>query len=83
MDFVEVGVIVDFFVCKIMDWGKVKFECDKKVKEFKKKVMMIEIKEVKYCLMIDLYDMGIKIKCVECFFKVGKKVKVMIFFCYC
>lgn len=65
-----------------MDWGKVKFERDKKAKESKKKATTIEIKEVKYRPTIDPHDMGIKTKRAERFLKEGKKVKVTIFFRY-
>ncbi|MEM9408713.1 MAG: translation initiation factor IF-3 [Acidobacteriota bacterium] len=82
LDLVEVGATADPPVCKIMDWGKVKFERDKKAKESKKKATTIEIKEVKYRPTIDPHDMGIKTKRAERFLKAGKKVKVTIFFRY-
>ena len=65
-----------------MDWGKVKFERDKKARESKKKATVIEVKEVKYRPTIDPHDMGIKTKRAERFLKAGKKVKVTIFFRY-
>ncbi len=65
-----------------MDWGKVKFERDKKAKESKKKATTIEVKEVKYRPTIDDHDFDIKTKRAERFLKEGKKVKVTIFFRY-
>ncbi len=82
LDLVEVGANADPPVVKIMDWGKVKFERDKKARESKKKATVIEVKEVKYRPTIDPHDMGIKTKRAERFLKAGKKVKVTIFFRY-
>ncbi len=76
------GPTADPPVVKILDWGKAKFERDKKAKESKKKSTTIEIKEVKYRPTIDPHDFGIKTKRAERFLKEGKKVKVTIFFRY-
>ena len=82
LDLVEVGPTADPPVVKILDWGKAKFERDKKAKESRKKATTIEIKEVKYRPTIDPHDFGIKTKRAERFLKEGKKVKVTIFFRY-
>jgi translation initiation factor IF-3 len=82
LDLVEVGATADPPVVKIMDWGKVKFERDKKARESKKKSTTIEVKEVKYRPTIDEHDFDIKTKRAERFLKEGKKVKVTIFFRY-
>lgn len=82
LDLVEVGPNADPPVVKILDWGKVKFERDKKAKESKKKTVQIEVKEVKYRPTIDPHDFDIKTKRAERFLKEGKKVKVTIFFRY-
>ena len=82
LDLVEVGATADPPVVKIMDWGKVKFERDKKAKEAKKKATTIEVKEVKYRPTIDEHDFQIKTKRAERFLGKGKKVKVTIFFRY-
>lgn len=82
LDLVEVGPNADPPVVKILDWGKAKFERDKKAKESKKKATTIEVKEVKYRPTIDPHDFEIKTKRAERFLREGKKVKVTIFFRY-
>ena len=82
LDLVEVGPNADPPVVKILDWGKAKFERDKKAKESKKKATTIEVKEVKYRPTIDPHDFEIKTKRAERFLRAGKKVKVTIFFRY-
>jgi translation initiation factor IF-3 len=82
LDLVEVGPTADPPVVKILDWGKVKFERDKKARESKKKTQQIEVKEVKYRPTIDPHDFDIKTRRAERFLKEGKKVKVTIFFRY-
>jgi translation initiation factor IF-3 len=80
LDLVEVGPTADPPVVKIQDWGKVKFERDKRAREAKKKQTQIEIKEVKYRPTIDPHDFDIKTRRAEKFLYDGKKVKVTIFF---
>ena len=82
LDLVEVGPTADPPVVKILDWGKVKFERDKKARESRKKTQQIEVKEVKYRPTIDEHDFSIKTKRAERFLGEGKKVKVTIFFRY-
>ncbi len=82
LDLVEVGPNADPPVVKILDWGKMKFERDKKARESKKKTQTIEIKEVKYRPTIDGHDFDIKTKRAERFLREAKKVKVTIFFRY-
>ena len=82
LDLVEVGPNADPPVVKILDWGKVKFERDKKARESRKKTQTIEIKEVKYRPTIDPHDFGIKTQRARRFLSAGKKVKVTIFFRY-
>lgn len=78
----EVGPTSDPPVVKILDWGKAKFERDKKARESKKKTQVIEVKEVKYRPTIDAHDFEIKTKRAAHFLSKGKKVKVTIFFRY-
>lgn len=80
LDLVLVSEKVDLLVCWIMDYGKFKFEQEKKVKEVKKKLYQIEVKEVKMCYKIDQYDYDVWIGQVQCFFKVGDKVKCIVIF---
>ena len=80
LDLVEVGAEADPPVVKIMDWGKVKFERDKKARESRKKAQVIEVKEVKYRPTIETHDFEIKTNQARRFLEKGKKVKVTIFF---
>jgi translation initiation factor IF-3 len=80
LDLVEVGPNADPPVVKILDWGKEKFEREKKAREARRKTQQVEIKEVKYRPTIDPHDFDIKTKRAEKFLQEGKKVKVTIFF---
>ncbi len=82
LDLVEVGPEADPPVVKIMDWGKVKFERDKKARESRKKTTTVEVKEVKYRPTIESHDFDIKTKRARRFLTEGKRVKVTIFFRY-
>ncbi|MEM8964435.1 MAG: translation initiation factor IF-3 [Acidobacteriota bacterium] len=82
LDLVEVSPNADPPVCKIMDWGKAKFERDKKAREAKKKTHVIEVKEVKFRPTIDDHDFGIKLDRARRFLSKGKKVKITVFFRY-
>ncbi len=63
-------------VCKIMDYGKFKFEQAKKAKENKQKV--VELKEVQLSMTIDVGDLNVKAKHATRFLEQGNKVKVTI-----
>ncbi len=67
-------------VCKIMDYGKYKFEQGKREKEQRKNQKVIEIKEVRLSATIDLHDMEVKAKNAVKFLTNGDKVKVSIRF---
>lgn len=67
-------------VCKIMDYGKYRFEQTKKEKEAKKNQKVIELKEVRLSLNIDVGDINTKVNQATKFFKDGAKVKVSIRF---
>ncbi|MEM8930072.1 MAG: translation initiation factor IF-3 [Acidobacteriota bacterium] len=82
LDLVEVGPNADPPVVKVMDWGKAKFEREKKAKEAKKNATTIEVKEVKFRPTIDDHDFGIKLNRAKRFLSKGKKVKVTVFFRY-
>jgi len=75
LDLVEVGPNADPPVVKILDWGKEKFEREKKAREARRKTQQVEIKEVKYRPTIDPHDFEIKTKRAEKFLQEGKKVK--------
>ena len=60
LDLVEVGAGADPPVCRILDWGKVKFDREKKSRESRRRSTVIDIKEVKYRPTIDKNDFDIK-----------------------
>ncbi|MFN7962728.1 MAG: translation initiation factor IF-3 [Thermoanaerobaculia bacterium] len=80
LDLVEVGAAADPPVVRILDWGKVRYERQKREKESKKKATVIEIKEVKYRPTIDDHDFDIKTAHARKFLEKGNKVKVTVFF---
>ena len=65
-------------VCKIMDWGKYKFELAKKEKENRKNQKIVELKEVQLSMTIDVGDLKVKEKQARKFLEAGNKVKVSI-----
>lgn len=80
LDLVEVGADADPPVVKVMDWGKTRFEKEKRAKESKKRAAVIEVKEVKFRPTIGENDFMIKAKRAIRFLKKGKKVKITVFF---
>ena len=82
LDLVEVGAGAEPPVCRILDWGKMKFEREKKARESRKKATTIDVKEVKYRPTIDTNDFDIKTSKARQFLSKGKKVKVTVFFRY-
>ena len=67
-------------VCKIMDYGKYRFDQAKREKENKKNQKVVEIKEVRLSLNIDTHDFDTKVNHAIKFLKAGNKVKVSIRF---
>lgn len=67
-------------VCKIMDYGKYRFEQSKREKEARKKQNVIEIKEVRLSPSIEEHDINVRVKNARKFLKQGNKVKVSIRF---
>lgn len=67
-------------VCKIMDYGKYRFEQTKREKEQRKNQKVIEIKEIRLSATIDQHDMEVKAKACTKFLNNGDKVKVSIRF---
>ena len=65
-------------VCKIMDYGKFKFEQLKKAKEAKKNQKVVELKEIWLSMTIDVGDLNVKAKQAQKFLAAGNKVKVSI-----
>ena len=67
-------------VCRIADFGRYKFEQDKREKEAKKKQNIVEIKEVQLSCRIDTHDFETKVRNAVRFLKDGNKVKVVLRF---
>lgn len=80
LDLVKIAPMAKPPVCKIMDYGKFRFEKAKKEKEAKKNQKTIEIKEIRLSLNIDTHDFDTKINHARKFISSGNKVKVSIRF---
>ena len=80
LDLVEISPGANPPVCKIMDFGRFKYETQKKAAEAKKKQKVIEIKEVKFRPNIDTHDYEVKMRSVSKFLGEGDKVKVTLRF---
>ncbi len=80
LDLVKIAPAAKPPVCKIMDYGKFRFEKAKKEKEAKKNQKIIEIKEIRLSLNIDTHDFETKINHARKFIASGNKVKVSIRF---
>jgi translation initiation factor IF-3 len=80
LDLVEVSPNADPPVCKIVDYGKLKYQDQKKKAEAKKKQKTVEIKEIKMRPNIDIHDYQVKTKAMHRFFEAGDKVKVTLRF---
>ena len=80
LDLVEVSPNADPPVCKIVDYGKLKYQEQKKKAEAKKKQKTVEIKEIKMRPNIDIHDYQVKTKAMTRFFEAGDKVKVTLRF---
>lgn len=65
-------------VAKIMNYGKYKYEQEKKAKEAKKKQHTVEVKEVKIRYKIDTHDYQVRIKSIQKFLSQGNKVKIAV-----
>ena len=79
-DLVEVSPDANPPVCKIIDYGKLKYKEQKSKKEAKKKQKIIEVKEIKLRPGIDKHDYEVKIKALSKFIAGGNKVKVSLLF---
>ena len=80
LDLVEVQPNVDPPVCKILDYGKYKYEAQKRANEARKKQKIIEVKEIKLRPNIDEHDYQVKMRNVVKFVSGGDKVKVTLRF---
>ena len=80
LDLVEVAPNADPPVCKILDYGKFKYEEQKKKNEARKKQKIIEVKEIKLRPSIDDHDYEVKMRAMNKFIEEGDKVKVTMRF---
>jgi len=80
LDLVEVAPTARPPVCRIMDFGKFKYEQQKREKEVKKKQKIVTVKEVKLRPNIEDHDFEVKFKNAQRFLEDGDKVKVTIMF---
>lgn len=80
MDLVEVSPMAKPPVCKIMDYGKAKYEAKKKANETKKKQTVVHLKEVKLRPKTEDHDYDFKVKNIKRFLEEGDKAKVTIMF---
>ena len=65
-------------VAKILDYGKYRYELDKRAKEAKKKQHVVEIKEIKVRYKIDTHDYEVRLKNIKKFISQGNKVKIVV-----
>ena len=80
LDLVKIAPTAKPPVCKIMDYGKYRFEQSKREREIRKNQKVIDIKEVRLSATIEDHDVEVKFKAATKFLKDGDKVKVSIRF---
>lgn len=80
LDLVEISPDADPPVCKILDFGKFKYQEQKKAAEARKHQKTVEIKEIKMRPGIDDHDYDVKMRAMKRFFEEGDKVKVTLRF---
>ena len=80
LDLMEVSPNADPPVCKILDYGRFRYEAQKKKNEARKKQKIIEVKEIKMRPNIDTHDYEVKMRAIHRFIDEGDKVKVTMRF---
>ncbi len=80
LDLVEVAATADPPVCRIMDYGKFRYETQKKKQEAKKRQVVVQIKEIKLRPKTDEHDYQTKLTHIRRFLEDGDRCKVTIFF---
>ena len=80
LDLVEISPNAAPPIVKILDYGKYKYQEQKKAAEARKKQKVVEVKELKYRPMIDDHDYDVKMRAMQRFFEEGDKVKVTLRF---
>jgi translation initiation factor IF-3 len=80
LDLVEIAPNSAPPVCKLLDYGKYKYQAQKKAAEARKKQKVVEVKEIKLRPMIDDHDYDVKMRSMQRFFEEGDKVKITLRF---
>lgn len=80
LDLVEVAAQGDPPVCRIMDYGKFKYQQQKKIHDAKKKQTVIQIKEIRMRPKTEEHDFQVKVRAIRRFLEDGDKVKVTLLF---
>jgi len=80
LDLVEISPTASPPVCKILDYGKYRYEAQKKAHEARKKQKIVQIKEIKLRPTIDKHDLDIKVRNVIGFLEEGDKVRITLRF---
>ena len=80
LDLVEVAPLASPPVCRILDYGKYRFQQQKRDKDARKKQKNQVVKEIKMRPKIDVHDYDFKVKAVKTFLAAGHRVKVSVFF---
>lgn len=80
LDLVEVAATADPPVCRIMDYGKFKYEAQKKKQDAKKRQTVVQVKEIKVRPKTDDHDFDTKVRHIKRFLDDGDRVKVTVFF---
>ncbi|MFO7156193.1 MAG: translation initiation factor IF-3 [Pseudomonadota bacterium] len=80
LDLVEISPNARPPVCKIMDYGKYKYEAKKKAAEARKRQVVVQVKEIKLRPKTDEHDYGVKVRNVRRFLEDGNKARVTIMF---
>ncbi|MDH4320656.1 MAG: translation initiation factor IF-3 [Desulfobulbaceae bacterium] len=80
LDLVEVSPTAEPPVCRIMDYGKYRYELSKKQQEAKKKQTVVEVKEIKLRPKTETHDLNFKVKNIRKFLEQKNKVKVTLRF---
>jgi translation initiation factor IF-3 len=80
LDLVEISPTTKPPVCKILDYGKYKFELEKKAKEAKKNQQIVKLKEIRLQPKIEKHDYDFKLEHIKGFLAEGNKVKITIRF---
>ncbi|MDQ0354959.1 translation initiation factor IF-3 [Rhodoplanes tepidamans] len=80
LDLVEIAPNATPPVCKMLDYGKFKYQEQKKAAEARKRQKIVEVKEIKFRPMIDDHDYDVKMRAMNRFFEEGDKVKVTLRF---